>query len=237
MASGKDNLSQSFSVLTQKQFDKFLRDYQILGFLNPELPASYKPDLNVLRYFYEFIMARDWYMFAHRKNVPSPSSEEKLSLENWMDNFFWLDDLCLPVNMVWRFKDQSMDFELGETLFLTGGRVCHNYNQWDKEWPVIRRKGEENVISLRDTLKVPNFANLDFDIVEDTRDGVSLVKQIALAAYAIRPLVDPEMPVPNSAVSESGAEARGSSGVQAVIDVPMINEDSDMEIRELDREL
>ncbi|MFS7980720.1 hypothetical protein Hanom_Chr10g00942611 [Helianthus anomalus] len=156
MALGKDNLSQSFSVLTQKQFDKFLRDYQILVFLNPELPAS---------------------------------------------------------------------------------RVCHNCNQWDKDWPVIRRKGEENVISLRDALKVPNFANLDFDIVEDIRDGESLVKQIAPAAYAIRPLVDLEVPVPNSAVSESGAEARGSSGVQAVIDVLVINEDSDLEIRELDREL
>ncbi|KAF5754688.1 hypothetical protein HanRHA438_Chr17g0804211 [Helianthus annuus] len=73
-----------------------------------------KPDLNVFRYFYEFITARDWYTFAHRKSGPSPSSEEKSSLKNWKDHFFWLDDLCLTTDIAWRFKDQSVDFELKE---------------------------------------------------------------------------------------------------------------------------
>ncbi|KAJ0713833.1 hypothetical protein HanPI659440_Chr13g0482861 [Helianthus annuus] len=72
------------------------------------------PDLKVFRYFYEFITVGDWYTFAHRKSIPPPSSDERSSLKNWKDNFFWLDDRCLPEDMRWRFKDQSMSFDLGE---------------------------------------------------------------------------------------------------------------------------
>ncbi|KAM0001027.1 hypothetical protein Hdeb2414_s0002g00059271 [Helianthus debilis subsp. tardiflorus] len=42
MAPGKDNLSKSVSVLTQKQLDKFVRDYRIPIDLNPVLPAKDK---------------------------------------------------------------------------------------------------------------------------------------------------------------------------------------------------
>ncbi|KAF5767461.1 hypothetical protein HanRHA438_Chr14g0634651 [Helianthus annuus] len=179
MAPGKDNLSDSVSVLTQRQLDKFIREYRIPLDLNPDLPskeetiypfrqgkfpfytrvcnfANYRvpfsrffirvlqffrvhicqvnpfglshinhfeiscraldrrPDLNFFRYFYEFIIAGDWYTFAHRKGVPSPSSSERSSLKNWKDNFFWLYDRCLPADMGWRFKDQTMSFDLGE---------------------------------------------------------------------------------------------------------------------------
>ncbi|KAJ0818583.1 hypothetical protein HanPI659440_Chr00c01g0704151 [Helianthus annuus] len=170
MAPGKDNLSESVSILTQRQLDKFVREYRIPLDLHPVLPskdetiypsrqgkfpfytrvcnfANYRvpfsrflirvlqfvrvhicqvnpfglsrvnhfeiscraqnqrPDLDVFRYFYEFIYAGDWYTFAHRKGIPSPSGDERSSLKNWKDNFFWLDYRCLPVEMVWRFKD------------------------------------------------------------------------------------------------------------------------------------
>ncbi|KAM0013958.1 hypothetical protein Hdeb2414_s0040g00736211 [Helianthus debilis subsp. tardiflorus] len=75
-----------------------------------------KLDLNVFRYFYEFITASDWYTFAHRKGIPSPARDEKSSLKNWKNNFFWLDGRCLPADMAWRFKNQSMDFDLGENF-------------------------------------------------------------------------------------------------------------------------
>ncbi|KAJ0681705.1 hypothetical protein HanPI659440_Chr16g0639101 [Helianthus annuus] len=75
-----------------------------------------KPDLLIFRYFYEFITAGDWYTFAHWKGIPSSSGDEKFGLKNWKDNFFWLDDLCLSADMAWRFKDQSMDFELRENF-------------------------------------------------------------------------------------------------------------------------
>ncbi|KAM0039637.1 hypothetical protein Hdeb2414_s0012g00384331 [Helianthus debilis subsp. tardiflorus] len=150
MASGKDNLAESVSVLTQRQLDKFIQEYRIPLDLNPVLPsknesiypfrqgkfplytrvcnfANYsnhfeiscraldqRPDLDVFRYFYEFITANDWYTFAHRKGISSPSGDERSSLKNWKDNFFWLDDRCLPVEMVWRFKDHTMSFDLGE---------------------------------------------------------------------------------------------------------------------------
>ncbi|MFS7995472.1 hypothetical protein Hanom_Chr12g01118301 [Helianthus anomalus] len=37
---GKENMSASFSVLTHKQLDKFVRLYQIPAFLNPEFPEK-----------------------------------------------------------------------------------------------------------------------------------------------------------------------------------------------------
>ncbi|KAJ0589265.1 hypothetical protein HanIR_Chr04g0184141 [Helianthus annuus] len=124
-----------------------------------------KPNLNVFRYFYEFITAGDWYTFAHRKGIPSPARDEKSSLKNWKDNFFWLDDLCLPADMVWRFKYQSMDFDLGKNFvfnqklaqdlidnwspicplpehLLLLGWVYHVWGQGDREWPVIHKSGE-----------------------------------------------------------------------------------------------
>ncbi|KAM0064664.1 hypothetical protein Hdeb2414_s0003g00105741 [Helianthus debilis subsp. tardiflorus] len=147
MAPGKDNMSESVSVLTQRQLDKFVRNYRIPMDLHPVLPskdepiypfhqgtfplytrvcnfANYTilfsrflirvlqffrvhlsqvnpfrlsrishfelsccaqdrmPDLDVFRYFYEFITARDWYTFAHRKGIPYPSSDERSSLKN-----------------------------------------------------------------------------------------------------------------------------------------------------------
>ncbi|MFS7907097.1 hypothetical protein Hanom_Chr01g00067281 [Helianthus anomalus] len=109
---------------------------------------GYKPDLNVFWYLYEFI--------TPETSTPSLTGR---------DNFFWLDDLCFAINMVWRFKDQSMDFELGENIafnqnmardlidnrspthplpkhIILLSRVSHFCDRGDKEWPVISKKGE-----------------------------------------------------------------------------------------------
>ncbi|MFS7947669.1 hypothetical protein Hanom_Chr06g00550961 [Helianthus anomalus] len=40
MASGKDNLAESVSVLTQRQLDKFIQEYRIPLDLNPVLPTK-----------------------------------------------------------------------------------------------------------------------------------------------------------------------------------------------------
>ncbi|KAJ0703187.1 hypothetical protein HanPI659440_Chr14g0548121 [Helianthus annuus] len=230
MAPSKDNLAESFSVLTQRQLDQFVQEYRIPLGLNPVLPSkneaiypfrqgkfplntrvcnfancrvpfskflirvlrffrvhlcqvnpfglsrishfeiscralNQRPDLDVFRYFYEFITAGDWYTFAHRKGVPSPFGDERSSLKNLKDIFFWLDDRCLPVEMVWRFKDQTMYFDLGDDFvfnkvltkalienqsplrplpghLLLWGRVCFTWGQGDRDWPVIRTKRE-----------------------------------------------------------------------------------------------
>ncbi|KAJ0725710.1 hypothetical protein HanPI659440_Chr12g0461951 [Helianthus annuus] len=223
-------MSESVSVLTQRQLDKFVRDYRIPTDLHPVLPskdepiypfrqgkfpfytrvcnfANYRvpfsrflfrvlqffrvhisqvnpfglsrishfelscraqdrrPDLNVFRYFYEFITAGDRYTFAHRREVPYPSSDERSSLKNWKDTSFWLDDRCLPEDMKWRFKDQSMSFDLDDNFvfdktlaralvahqspirplpehFLLLGRLCFSWSHGDRKWPVIRRKSD-----------------------------------------------------------------------------------------------
>ncbi|KAF5774995.1 hypothetical protein HanRHA438_Chr13g0617361 [Helianthus annuus] len=307
MAPGKDNMSESVSILTQHQLDKFVREYRIPLDLNPVLPskdetiypfrqgkfplytrvfnfANYRvpfsvflirvlqffrvhicqvnsfglsrinhfeiscrgqdrrPDLNVFRYFYEFITAGDWYTFAHRKGIPPPSSDERSSLKNWKDNFFWLDDRCLPEDMRWRFKDQSMSFDLGEDFtfdqelaraliehkspirplhehFLLLGRVCFSWSQGDRDWPVIRRKCDRVVMSLRDALMVPSFDILDFDLDDQGEGEVPLMKQVAYAAQEIRPLVTQDAAEPSNAEATSSVptptkDAVGSSGTQ-----------------------
>ncbi|KAM0063744.1 hypothetical protein Hdeb2414_s0003g00094531 [Helianthus debilis subsp. tardiflorus] len=153
MAPGKDNLSESVNILTQRQLDKFVREYRIPLDLRPTLPSkdetiypfrqgkfpfytrvcnfvnyrapisrflirvlqcfrvhmcqvnpfglshishfeiscraqNQRPDIDVFRYFYEFITAGDWYNFAHRKGIPPLSGDERSSLKNWKDHFF-----------------------------------------------------------------------------------------------------------------------------------------------------
>ncbi|KAJ0736157.1 hypothetical protein HanPI659440_Chr11g0440381 [Helianthus annuus] len=283
MAPGKDNLADSVSVLTQRQLDKFIREYRIPLDLYPVLPSEreaiypfrqgkfpfytrvcnfancrvpfsrflikvlqffrvhisqvnpfglsrinhfeiscraldQKPDLNVFRYFYEFITAGDWYTFAHRKNVPSPSSNERSSLKNWKDNFFWLDDRCLPEDMRWRFKDQTMSFYLGEDFvfneslvralvehqspirplsehFLWLGRVSFSWAQGDRDWPIIRRKRDRVAMSLLNALKVPSMDVFYFDFEEQGEGDVPLMKQVESSAHPIRPLADPNVTV------------------------------------------
>ncbi|KAJ0725337.1 hypothetical protein HanPI659440_Chr12g0457621 [Helianthus annuus] len=273
MAPGKDNLSESVSVLTQRQLDKFVQEYRIPLDLNPVLPlkneiicpfrqgkfplytrvcnfTNYRVPfskflIRVLRYFRvhlcqvnPFGLSRVnhfeisyWYTFAHRKGIPSPSGEERSSLKNWKDNFFWLDDRCLPVEMVWRFKDQTMSFDLGEGFvfnqelaralidnqspilplhehFLLLGLVCFSWGRGDRDWPVIRTKAERNEMSLRDALKVPNFNVLDFDFDEQAEGEIPLMKQVSSSAQEIRPQV--QEPISSEApVVETTSVARG----------------------------
>ncbi|KAJ0529625.1 hypothetical protein HanHA89_Chr10g0380031 [Helianthus annuus] len=196
-----------------------------------------KPDLNVFRYFYEFITAGDWYTFAHWKGIHPPSSDERSSLKNWKDNFFWLDDRCLLEDMRWRLKDQTMSFDLGEDFvfdhelaraliehkspvrplhehFLLLGRLCFSWSQGDRVWPVIRRK-------------------------RDREDEVPLMKQVASSAQEIRPLVVTDVAEPSGADGASSVptptkETAGSSGSQAGKRSILDDVEDDPEIRKLD---
>ncbi|MFS7981994.1 hypothetical protein Hanom_Chr10g00957551 [Helianthus anomalus] len=176
-----------------------------------------RPYLDVFRYFYEFITVGDWYTFTHRKGIPSPSSSERSSLKNWKYNFFWLDDRCLPEDMRWRFKDQTMSFDLGEDFvfdrelahaliehkspicplhehFLLLDRLCFQWSQRDRDWPVIRQKSDRTLMSLLDALKVPSFDVLDFDLEDQGEEEVPLMKQVAPSAQEIRPIVPQNVP-------------------------------------------
>ncbi|MFS8016614.1 hypothetical protein Hanom_Chr15g01370651 [Helianthus anomalus] len=107
--------------------------------------------------------------------------------------------------MRWRFKDQSVSFDLGEDFvfdqelaraliehkspirplhehFLLPGRLCFSWSQGDKDLPVIRRKRDRAVMSLSDALKVPNFHVLDFDLDDQGEGEIPLMKQVAPSA-------------------------------------------------------
>ncbi|MFS8026525.1 hypothetical protein Hanom_Chr16g01487741 [Helianthus anomalus] len=328
MAPGKDNMSESVSVLTQRQLNKFVREYSIPLDLNPVLPSKDKtiypfrqgkfplythvcnyrvpfssqvnpfglsrvnhfeiscraldrrPNLHVFRYFYEFITAGDWYTFAHWNGIPPPSSDERSSLKNWKYNFLWLDERCLLEDMRWRFKDQTMSFDLGEDFvfdqelarsliehkspirplhehFLLLGRVCFRWSQVDRDWPVIRRKHDRTIMSLLDALKVPSFNVFDFDFEEQGEDDVPIMKQVALSAQEIRPVIPQDVSeraavetassIPQGAHDQAATEttsvptsskgAIGSSGSQAGKESIPEDVDSDPEVRSLDEAL
>ncbi|MFS7918791.1 hypothetical protein Hanom_Chr03g00205301 [Helianthus anomalus] len=312
MAPGKDNMSASVSILTQRQLDQFVREYGIPLDLHPVLPskdeiiypfrqgkfpfytrvcnfANYRvpfshflirvlqffrvhiskvnpfglsrishfeiscraqdrrPDLDVFRYFYEFITAGDWYTFAHRKGIPHPSSDKQSSLKNWKDNFFWLDDRCLPEDMRWRFKDQSMVFDLGEDFIfdedlaraliehkspicplhehsLLLGRLCFSWSQGDRDWPV------------------PSFDVLDFDLDDQGEGEVPLMKQVTSSAQEIRLVIVSDSPRPSAAEVTSSIPtptkgAAGSSRSQAGKESVLDDVDSDLEVHSLDEAL
>ncbi|KAF5757014.1 hypothetical protein HanRHA438_Chr17g0831551 [Helianthus annuus] len=167
--------------------------------------------------------------------------------------------------MRWRFKDQSMSFDLGEDFvfdqelaraliehkspirplhehFLLLGRVCFSWSQGDRDWPVIRRKLDRAEMSLRDAMKVPSFDVLDFDFDDQGEGEVPLIKQVAYAAQEIRPLVAQDAAEPSTAETTSSVltptkDAAGSSGSQAGKKSILDDVDDDPEIRSLDEAL
>ncbi|KAM0032597.1 hypothetical protein Hdeb2414_s0016g00476801 [Helianthus debilis subsp. tardiflorus] len=145
--------------------------------------------------------------------------------------------------MVWRFKDQTMSFDLGDDFvfnkdlaralidhrspihplsehFLLLDRLCFSWGQGDRDWPVICMKRGRVEMSLREALKVPNFNVLGFDLDEQAEGEVPLMKQVAYAAQEIQPLITQNTSEPTAAKATSSIltptkGAAGSSGSQA----------------------
>ncbi|MFS7937637.1 hypothetical protein Hanom_Chr05g00429941 [Helianthus anomalus] len=194
--------------------------------------------------------------------IHPPSSDERSNLKNWKDNFFWLDDRCLPEDMSWRFKDQSMSFDLGDDFifdqevaraliehmspirplhehFLLLGRLCFSWSQGDRNWSVIRRKSDRVIMSLRDALKVPSFDVFDFDLEDQGEDEVPLMKQVASSAQEIRPIVpqntsEQAVADTTSSVPTPIKETARSSESQAGKKSILDDVDNDPKIRSLD---
>ncbi|KAJ0678439.1 hypothetical protein HanOQP8_Chr12g0447961 [Helianthus annuus] len=167
--------------------------------------------------------------------------------------------------MKWRFKDQSMSFDLDDNFvfdktlaralvahqspirplpehFLLLGRLCFSWSHGDRKWLVIRRKSDRVIMSLRDALKVPSFDVFDFDLEDQGEDEVPLMKQVASSAQEVRPLVAPDAAEPSGADGASSVptptkEAAGSSGSQAGKRSILDDVDDDPEIRKLDEAL
>ncbi|MFS7965437.1 hypothetical protein Hanom_Chr09g00762231 [Helianthus anomalus] len=115
--------------------------------------------------------------------------------------------------MVWRFKDQTMSFDLGDDFvfnktlakalienqshtrplpehILLWGRVCFSWGRGDRDWLVILITREKAGMSLRNALKVSNFNVLDFDFDEQAGGEVPFMQQVVSAAQEIRPPLD-----------------------------------------------
>ncbi|KAM0064707.1 hypothetical protein Hdeb2414_s0003g00106241 [Helianthus debilis subsp. tardiflorus] len=220
MAPGKDNLSESVSVLTQRQLDKFVREYNIPLDLNPVLPS--------------------------KDETVYPFRQGKFPLYTRACNFanYWVpfSRFLIREDMRWRFKDQTMSFDLGEDFvfdqelacaliehkspirplhehFILLGRVCFRWSQGDRDWPVIRRKHDHH-----------------------GEDEVPLMKQVASSAQEIR-MVAPQNTTEQAAVEVTSSiptptkGAAGSSGSQAGKKSILDGVDNDPEIRSLDEDL
>ncbi|KAM0067535.1 hypothetical protein Hdeb2414_s0002g00062401 [Helianthus debilis subsp. tardiflorus] len=142
--------------------------------------------------------------------------------------------------MVWRFKDQTMSFDLGDDFafnkelaralidhrslirplhehFLLLGRVCFTWGQGDMDWRVIRMKRGRK-FPHRDVSQGysegSSFDVLDFDF-DDQGDGeVPLMKQVAYAAQEIRPLTTQDASEPSMAevTSSIPTPTKGAAG-------------------------
>uniref|UniRef100_A0A251VF62 Uncharacterized protein n=1 Tax=Helianthus annuus TaxID=4232 RepID=A0A251VF62_HELAN len=167
--------------------------------------------------------------------------------------------------MRWRFKDQSMSFDLGEDFvfdqelaraliehkspirplhehFLLLGRLCFSWSQGDRVWPVIRRKRDRAIMSLRDALKVPNFDIFYFDLEDQGDDEVPLMKQVAASAQEVQPLIPQNAPEQvateaTSSVPTPTKDVAGSFGSQVGKKSILDDVDSDPEVRSLDEAL
>ncbi|MFS7947668.1 hypothetical protein Hanom_Chr06g00550951 [Helianthus anomalus] len=167
--------------------------------------------------------------------------------------------------MRWRFKDQSVSFDLGEDFvfdqelaraliehkspirplhehFLLLGRLCFSWSQGDGDWSVICRKRDRAVMSLRDALKVPNFDILDFDLDDQGEGEIPLMKQVAPSAQEIRHVKPPNTSETTAAEVTSSIPTptkgvAGSSGSQAGKRSILDDVDSDPEVRSLDEAL
>ncbi|MFS8006874.1 hypothetical protein Hanom_Chr14g01254311 [Helianthus anomalus] len=168
-----------------------------------------RPDLDVFRYFYEFITAEDWYTFAHRK-------DQSLSFDLGEDFVF---DKELARALI---EHKSPICPLHEH-FLLLGRLCFSWSQGDRVWPVIRRKRDRVIMCLRDALKVLNFDVFHFDLEDQGDDEVPLMKQVAIEA--------------TSSVPTPGKDAAGSSGSQVGKKSVFYDVEIDPEIRSLDKAL
>ncbi|KAM0062222.1 hypothetical protein Hdeb2414_s0004g00145561 [Helianthus debilis subsp. tardiflorus] len=160
--------------------------------------------------------------------------------------------------MVWRFKVQTMSFDLGDDFvfdktlakalvenqspihpfpehLLLWGRVCFSWGRWDRDWPVIHTKREN-------ALKVPNFNVLDFDFDEQAEGEAPFMKQVSSAAHEIRlpPIQvtsEPSAADATSSVPKPTKGAVGSSESQAGRKSILDDVDSDPEVRSLDEAL
>ncbi|MFS7926800.1 hypothetical protein Hanom_Chr04g00301411 [Helianthus anomalus] len=235
----KDNLAESVSVLTQRQLDNFIQEYRIPLDLNPVLPSKNE-------IIYPFRQGK----FPFTPVFPSPSGDERSSLKNWKDHFFWLDDRCLPTDMVWRFKDQTMSFDLGEEFVFNKELARALVDNISPIRPLgmlfLGPRGqrltgythETTEMSLRDALKILSFNVLDFDFDEQLEGEVPFMKQVSGSAHEIRPLSDQsalELPTADatSIPDKPVREVAGSSGSQVKKVSIMDDVDSDPEVRSL----
>ncbi|KAJ0781036.1 hypothetical protein HanPI659440_Chr06g0244671 [Helianthus annuus] len=97
-------------------------------------------------------------------------------------------------------------------------------------------------MSLKDALKVPSFDVFDFDLEDQGKDEVPLMKQVAPSAQEIRPLAthdaaEPSATEATSSVPTPTKDAAGSSGSQAGKKSILDDVDDDPEIRSLDEAL
>ncbi|MFS7929777.1 hypothetical protein Hanom_Chr04g00336451 [Helianthus anomalus] len=143
--------------------------------------------------------------------------------------------------MVWRFKDQTMSFDLGDDFVfhknLAKALIENKYPirpllKHFLLWGRFVFPGAEGIgidrlsaLNVNDALKVPAFNVLDFDFDEQAEGEAPFMKQVASTAQEIRPLVDQSTSEPSAADATSSI-LKSTKGV-----------DSDSEVRSLDEAL
>ncbi|KAK1435090.1 hypothetical protein QVD17_00850 [Tagetes erecta] len=174
------------------------------------------PDLVVFRKFFHITKAGDWYTFERRRSIALSCFTSALSgLKNWKDNFFYVDDRCIPSDMVWRpnnappLKDTEPSPHLvNQTLFLDLASIAHPVRKYPEhllvigwisrkwpyalKWPTMSLAGKE--IDLSDVLQLDSFEDLTFEGLDMEASDQTFLDRTTSAFQTIRPPISPTLP-------------------------------------------
>ncbi|KAK1436633.1 hypothetical protein QVD17_02415 [Tagetes erecta] len=169
------------------------------------------PDLTVFRKFFHITKAGDWYTFERRRSIALSCFTSALTgLKNWKDNFFYVDDRCIPTEMRWRpnnatsIKDTEPPTHLvNNSLFLNIAAASHPVRKYpehilvvgwisrkwphDHKWPSISK--DEQEVDLADVLQMDNFMDLTFEELDMDSSDQPFLNRNTTAFQNIRPIL------------------------------------------------
>ncbi|MFS7978440.1 hypothetical protein Hanom_Chr10g00915521 [Helianthus anomalus] len=146
------------------------------------------PDLDVFRAFYKLNRSGSWYTFEVRKKNACCYTWITISLKDWKDSFFLIDDRCVPTTLI---KEAGRIRKYPEHI-LVMGRISTIWAE--PEWyPTLKWNGE-------------SFDSTEFD-VRATRTPKGDPPYLSVVQENLYPIREPTAPI-----TQGGSAGQGGSG-------------------------
>ncbi|KAK9080282.1 hypothetical protein SSX86_000040 [Deinandra increscens subsp. villosa] len=183
------------------------------------------PSIVLFRAFYRITMAGDWYTFERRRGVSRLSTTLPPNPRSWKNQFFYVDDRCIPPTMRWREIDDivhdvipeeseypKVNFdrlvsvaspirELPECILLVS-RISKAWFE-PELWPILQYHQRE--MELYNALGLKSFSGLELSAEKIDETTVPFLDQTSSSFYEIRPEAE-TMDVDGTSVNEGNQE-------------------------------